>query len=97
MLRWQPSKILKGQLAQSAAHVIASMVATAGWSFGNGCTVPVGGHDTTIYVKIGSVIADEQGLKEVLSRKGHAGSKLCLLCKHCCYQQVGRTSKRDGP
>jgi hypothetical protein len=97
LLRWQTSKILKGQLAQAATHVLESMVATAGRNFRNGCTVPVGGHDTTIYAKIGCVIADEPGLKEVLSCKGHAGSKPCLLCKNCCQQQVGRKPKRDGP
>ena len=36
LLRWQTSKILKGQLAQAATHVLESMVATAGRNFRNG-------------------------------------------------------------
>jgi hypothetical protein len=73
--------------------VLESMVATAGRNFRNGCTVPVGDHDTTIYAKIGCVIAEEQGLKKVLSCKGHAGSKPCLLCKKLLPSAGGPKAK----
>jgi hypothetical protein len=97
LLRSHTSKLLQGQLAQAATHVLESMVVSGEKNFGNGCTVPVNGHDATIYGKIGCLIADEPGIKEVLSCKGHAGSKPCTLCKNCVQQQVGRNPKRDGP
>ena len=37
-------------------------------------------HITTIFAKMGCVLADEPAIKEVLACKGHAGTKPCVLC-----------------
>ena len=46
------------------------------------------GSTTTVYLKLRLLFADEPGLKEMLSNKGHAGHKPCVLCKNATLHQA---------
>jgi hypothetical protein len=41
-----------------------------------------------IFADVGVLLADEPALKEVLSCKGHAGNKPCVLCKNAVLQKL---------
>ena len=49
-----------------------------------GCAVQLKGSPegerTTIFAKVGVLLADEPAVKEVLECKGHGGTKSCVLC-----------------
>jgi hypothetical protein len=45
------------------------------------------GTSTTLFAKVGIIVADEPALKEIYSRKGHAGTKPCLLCMNVVLQK----------
>lgn len=47
-----------------------------------------GGGHMCVYLKLRILLADEPGLKEMLSCKGHAGNKPCVLCKNATLHQT---------
>ena len=50
-----------------------------------GVRIKLHGDDDSIVLwgKIGCILADEPAIKEILSCKGHAGQKPCVLCMNC--------------
>ena len=41
----------------------------------------------TMFAKLGIILADEPALKEIMSAKGHAGTKPCMLCANVVQQR----------
>lgn len=54
-----------------------------------GMSIKLGEERFHIFAKIGTLLADEPALKEMLACKGHAGTKPCLLCLNAVQHRSG--------
>jgi hypothetical protein len=84
VMRTSCANKLEGGIVQLTEIVLDSFFGAPHDIMRAGVTVPIHGTQrrVTLFAVVGAMLADEPAMKEMLSCKGHAGTKPCLLCQN---------------